>query len=105
MTQRTGHNMGFEEREGNQPVCRPGHDPAPKGWRKCYYTNESLSYRVDGGVVYLVVLIEENVAGYTPAEEFDTLVGAQARADGLNTSIGLTPDDVAEVVASGRRQH
>jgi hypothetical protein len=76
--------------------------------RACYYTNESFAERINGKVVYHAALVIEGEAGYTKIciEEgrADDLEFVQRRCDHVNGALGLTPDDVLDIVGSSMRQ-
>lgn len=56
----------------------------------------------EGG--YMVGLADRGIAGYTPTTyTFDTYEEARACADNINTSLGLTPQEVGEIVLTTMR--
>jgi hypothetical protein len=71
------------------------------GNRKCYYTNEGFFKRESQ--TFTVAEITEDETGYTPHGQSTTLGGAQVMVDELNAQLGLTRDDVLDIVASSMR--
>jgi hypothetical protein len=71
--------------------------------RIAYYTNESYYDASKGG--YVVAEVTENEAGYrTLSGGFSDVMAAKARADELNANVGISWDDVLDIVASSIRQ-
>lgn len=68
--------------------------------RWCYYTNESFAKRVDGKIVYHLAVVTEGERGYEVGHTSDSLDTLKGMADLSNTNMGLTRDDVLDIVAS-----
>ncbi|WP_195165898.1 hypothetical protein [Mycobacteroides abscessus] len=69
--------------------------------RTCYYTNESFFER--DSQQYVVALITENEAGYEPTDTYRELGEAIRIADKQNAELGLSADDVSQIVTSSMR--
>lgn len=69
--------------------------------RVCYQTNESYFSRADQG--YYIAKITEDEAGYEPFGLCRVLGEAVEKVQELNDELGLTHDDVADIVASSMR--
>lgn len=74
--------------------------------RRCYYTNESFGTREEstGLIVYELVCVHENEAGYLSAGKYTSLVNAQTAMNIRNAVEGISKGDVLDIVASSIRQ-
>ncbi|MBB5167090.1 hypothetical protein [Mycobacterium sp. AZCC_0083] len=68
------------------------------GNRKCYYTNEGFFDR--DSQAYIIAEVIENEAGYTPYGVSTQLGAAHVMVDELNDQLGLSRDEVLDIVAS-----
>jgi hypothetical protein len=76
--------------------------------RVCYHTDESYAERVDGVVVYHIAKVTENQRGYmqmvcTDPRESVSLDVVRDKCDKLNAHLGLSKDDVLDIVMSSMR--
>ncbi|AGM12369.1 hypothetical protein PEGLEG_141 [Mycobacterium phage PegLeg] len=70
--------------------------------RICYYANESFYDHAKGD--YVVAVVTEDEAGYnTLSTVYGSAERAKAAADALNQDLGLSRDDVLDIVASSMR--
>lgn len=69
--------------------------------RVCYHTNESYFDR--DSQQYTVARITENERGFEPAYSYRELGEAMRVADQQNAALGLSADDVSQIVISSMR--
>ncbi|QNJ56932.1 hypothetical protein SEA_REINDEER_141 [Mycobacterium phage Reindeer] len=70
--------------------------------RTCYYANESYFNRAQQG--YEIAKVVEDEAGWTPVFGLHRTLGeAEETVDQLNADLGLSRDDVLDIVASSMR--
>ena len=74
------------------------------GNRYCYYTNDSFAEDDRHmGMVYWVVKVTENEPGYVRAMPCNSQEKADVLAMTRNTILGISQDDVLDIVASSMR--
>lgn len=71
--------------------------------RECFYANESFYNRATSE--YFIAIVRENDWGYYPTDlGYDTADEAKSKVDEMNAGLGLSREDVLDIVASSMRQ-